>query len=134
VLVRESDVVTLHVPLTADTYHLLDRPRIEQMRNDAFILNTGRGALLDTEALVSALEEGHLGGAALDVLEGEEGIFYSDYRRRPIDNQLLSRLQQLPNVVITPHTAYYTDHALRDTVENTLRNCRRFEGAPRCAG
>jgi D-specific alpha-keto acid dehydrogenase len=134
VLLQESDVVTLHAPLTADTHHLLNHRRIAQMRNGAFIINTGRGALLDTEALLPALESGHLGGAALDVLEGEEGVFYSDHRERPIDNPLLLRLQQLPNVVITPHTAYYTEHALRDTVENTLLNCLRFARAAACVG
>ncbi len=126
-LLRQSDLVTLHTPLTADTHHLLNRQRIGQMRHGAFIINTGRGALLDTEALVPALESGRLGGAALDVLEGEEGVFYSDHRRRPIQSQLLLRLQQLPNVLITPHTGYYTDHALSDTVENTFLNCLRFE-------
>ena len=85
------------------------------MKHGAFIINTGRGPLLDTEALVSALESGRLGGAALDVLEGEEGIFYADCRNRPIESKPLLRLQQLPNVLISPHTAYYTDHALRDT-------------------
>jgi D-specific alpha-keto acid dehydrogenase len=134
VLLQESDVVTLHTPLTNDTFHLLNRGRIEQMRHGAFIINTGRGALLDTEALVSALESGCLGGAALDVLEGEEGVFYSDHRERPVENQLLLRLQQLPNVLITPHTAYYTEHALRDTVENTILNCRRFERASAWVG
>jgi D-specific alpha-keto acid dehydrogenase len=127
VLLQQSDVVTLHTPLNADTYHLLDRQRIEQMRHGAFIINTGRGALLDTEALLPALESGQLGGAALDVLEGEEGVFYSDHSQRPIQSRLLLRLQQLPNVLITPHTAYYTEHALSDTVENTLTNCLRFE-------
>jgi D-specific alpha-keto acid dehydrogenase len=97
------------------------------MKHGAFIINTGRGSLLDTEALLSALECGQLGGAALDVLEGEEGVFYSDHRQRPIQSQLLLRLQQLPNVLITPHTAYYTEHALSDAVENTLINCLRFE-------
>ncbi len=126
-LLQESDVVTLHAPLTADTRHLLNRRRFKQMRNGAFIINTGRGALLDTEALLQALESGHLGGAALDVLEGEEGVFYSDHRGRPIGNRVLLRLQQLPNVLITPHTAYYTEHSLSDTVENTLTNCLRFE-------
>jgi D-specific alpha-keto acid dehydrogenase len=134
VLLHESDVVTLHAPLTADTHHLLDRRRIEQMRHGAFIINTGRGALLDSEALLPALESGHLGGAALDVLEGEEGVFYSDHRERPIENPVLLRLQQLPNVLITPHTAYYTEHALRDTVENTILNCLRFERAAACIG
>jgi D-specific alpha-keto acid dehydrogenase len=126
-LVRQSDVVTLHTPLTADTHHLLDRRRIEQMKRGAYVVNTGRGSLLDTEALVRALESGRLGGAALDVLEGEEGIFYADRRGEAVDNALLLRLQELPNVIISPHTAYYTDHALRDTVENTIVNCLSFE-------
>jgi D-specific alpha-keto acid dehydrogenase len=126
-LLPRSDVVTLHTPLDTDTHHLLSRQRIERMRPGAFLINTGRGALVDTEALLAALECGHLGGAALDVLEGEEGVFYSDHRSRPIQNERLLRLQQLPNVLITPHTAYYTDHALSDTVENTLLNCLRFE-------
>src|SRR5213592_2478546 len=126
-LLRRSDIVTLHTPLTADTHHLLDRARIEQMRRGAFVINTGRGSLLDTEALVPALESGRLGGAALDVLEGEEGIFYADCRSKPLEDTPLLRLQQLPNVIISPHTAYYTDHALRDTVENSITNCLKFE-------
>lgn len=126
-LLQQSDVVTLHTPLNADTHHLLNGQRIEQMRRGAFVVNTGRGSLLDTEALLPALESGRLGGAALDVLEGEEGVFYFDHRQRPIENQRLLRLQLLPNVLITPHTAYYTDHALSDTVENTLVNCQHFE-------
>jgi len=127
VLLRDCDVVTLHAPLTADTHHLLDRRRIDRMRHGAFVINTARGALLDTEALLAALESGRLGGAALDVLEGEEGVFYSDHRQGPVENQLLLQLQRRPNVVITPHTAYYTEHALSDIVENTLANCLRFE-------
>jgi D-specific alpha-keto acid dehydrogenase len=127
-LIELSDVVTLHTPLSADTHHLLNRQRIERMRPGALVINTGRGSLLDTEALLSALESGHLGGAALDVLEGEEGIFYFDCRLKPIENQHLLRLQELPNVLLTPHTAYYTDHALIDIVENTLVNCLQFQG------
>lgn len=127
-LLQQSDIVTLHTPLNADTHHLLNHQRIGQMKYGAFIINTGRGSLLDTEALVSALESGRLGGAALDVLEGEEGVFYADCRRRPIESKSLLRLQELPNVLISPHTAYYTDHALSDTVENSIINCRKFEG------
>jgi D-specific alpha-keto acid dehydrogenase len=125
-LLEQSDIVTLHTPLTAGTRHLLDRQRIERMNRGAVVVNTARGALLDTEALVGALESGRLGGAALDVLEGEEGIFYADCRDRPIENRLLERLHKLPNVLISPHTAYYTNHALRDTVENSLANCLKF--------
>jgi D-specific alpha-keto acid dehydrogenase len=126
-LLQLSDIVTLHTPLTADTHHLLDRERIQQLKHGAFVVNTGRGSLLDTEALIAALESGRLGGAALDVLEGEEGIFYADCRNKPIASTSLVRLQRLPNVLVSPHTAYYTDHALIDTVENSLVNCVNFE-------
>ena len=126
-LLKQSDIVTLHTPLNADTHHLLNRQRIKQLKSSAFIINTGRGPLLDTEALITALENGRLGGAALDVLEGEEGIFYADHRNQRIENQSLLRLQKLPNVIVTPHAAYYTQHALSDIVENTIVNCLKFE-------
>lgn len=126
-LIARSDIVTLHTPLTTDTGHLLDGRRIERMKPGAYVINTGRGPLLDTEALLSALESGRLGGAALDVVEGEEGIFYADCRDRHIDNQALVRLQRLPNVLISPHSAYYTEHALYDTVEQSLINCMNFD-------
>lgn len=125
-LLRVSDIVTVHVPLNPGTRHLLDRDRIAQMKPGAVVVNTGRGPLIDTKALVEALDGGRLGGAALDVLEGEEGIFYTDCRAREVDSDLL-RLQRMPNVLITPHTAYYTDHSLSDTVENTLINCLGFD-------
>jgi D-specific alpha-keto acid dehydrogenase len=122
-LLQRSDVVTLHAPLTHDTHHLLNRTRIERMKRGAIVVNTARGALLDTAALVSALERGTLGGAALDVVEGEEGIFYADRGDTRIEDETFLRLHRLPNVIISPHTAYYTDHALRDIVEHTLANC-----------
>ncbi|MEV8374555.1 D-isomer specific 2-hydroxyacid dehydrogenase family protein [Kribbella sp. NPDC056861] len=125
-LLRLSDIVTLHTPLTADTHHLLNRQRLGLLRDGAFVINTGRGQLLDTEALLAGLESGRLGGAALDVLEGEEGIFYADCRNQAIASKTLLRLQELPNVLISPHTAYYTDGALRETVENSLLNCLTF--------
>jgi D-specific alpha-keto acid dehydrogenase len=126
-LLRQSDLVTLHTPLNDDTRHLLNGRRIERMKPGAVVVNTGRGPLIDTEALVAALESGRLGGAALDVIEGEEGVFYADCRGRPIDNKALPRLEKLPNVIISPHTAFYTDHALNDVVENTIANCLEFE-------
>ena len=131
-LLRRSDIVTLHAPLSVDTHHLLDGRRIELMRRGAFIVNTGRGSLLDTEALISALESGRLGGAALDVLEGEEGIFYADCRGKAIESKSLLRLQEMPNVLISPHAAYYTDHAMSDTVENSIVNCLKFESGNQC--
>ncbi|ROS44991.1 D-specific alpha-keto acid dehydrogenase [Amycolatopsis thermoflava] len=126
-LIERSDIVTLHTPLTAETHHLLDRRRIERMKPGAYVVNTGRGPLLDTAALLSALENGQLGGAALDVVEGEEGIFYADCRGKHIGNEALARLQRLPNVLISPHSAYHTERALHDIVENTLLNCLNFE-------
>ena len=127
-LLQQSDIVTLHTPLTADTHRLLDRRRIGQLKRGAFVINTARGSLVDTEALLSALEGGRLGGAALDVLEGEEGTFYADRRDEPVEGDLLLRLHQLPNVIVSPHTAYFTDHALADIVDSTLVNCLSFEG------
>nr|WP_199193070.1 VanH-AOV family D-lactate dehydrogenase [Amycolatopsis sp. BJA-103] len=126
-LLQQSDIVTLHVPLNTDTRHLLDARNIEQMKDGAYVINTGRGPLIENEALIAALESGKLGGAALDVVEGEEGIFYADCRNKAIDGKPLLRLQELPNVLISPHTAYYTDHALSDTVENSIINCLKFE-------
>jgi D-specific alpha-keto acid dehydrogenase len=126
-LLRESDVVTLHMPLNVDTHHVIGRKQIATMKEGAFLINTGRGGLVDTDALIMALENRKLGGAALDVLEGEEGLFYIDCTTRPVDNQFLGRLQQLPNAIVTPHTAYYTERALHDTVERTLMNCLIFE-------
>jgi D-specific alpha-keto acid dehydrogenase len=126
-LLQRSDIITLHAPLNAETEHLLNKGRLARMKPGAFVINTGRGPLIDTEVLIAALEDGKLGGAALDVLEGEEGIFYADYRNRPVGNEQLLRLQGLPNVVVTPHAAYYTEHALSDIVENTIINCMNFE-------
>ena len=110
-LLRESDVVTLHLPLNADTHHLIGRKQIETMKQGAYLVNTGRGSLVDTDSLIAALEDGRVGGAALDVLEGEEGFFYFDCTNRSVDDRRLGALQRLPNVIITPHTAYYTERA-----------------------
>lgn len=126
-LLHQSDILTIHVPLDTGTYHMIGRKEMASMKQGAFLINTARGGIVDTEALVCALESGHLGGAALDVIEGEEGLFYFDCREKPIDNPFLIKLQKMPNVIITPHTAYYTERALRDTVEKTILNCLEFE-------
>ncbi len=126
-LLRASDVVTLHAPLERDSFHLLDADRIARMKPGAVVVNTGRGALVDSAALLAALERGHLAAAALDVVEGERGIFYADRRDSPHHNEALARLQAMPNVVISPHTAFHTDHALADIVEQTLTSCLAFE-------
>ncbi|MBS1843408.1 MAG: lactate dehydrogenase [Actinobacteria bacterium] len=130
-LLRRCDLVTLHLPLGPETHHLLDRRRIAGMKRGAYLVNTGRGALVDTEALVAALESGALSGAALDVVEGEEGVFYADRRREPLESPLLRRLQEMPNAIVSPHTAYFTDRALADMVESSILDCLRFEGGSR---
>jgi len=126
-LLQLSDVITLHVPLDAYTHHLLDVDRIGLMKRGAVVINTGRGSLLDTEALTAAVESGRIGGAALDVLEGEEGIFYDDHRATSVRHPLLARLQRLPNVIISPHAAYHTDRAVRKAAEQSIRNCLEFQ-------
>jgi len=130
-LLRSSDVVTLHAPLNADTHHLIDGRRLAQMKPGAFLVNTGRGALLDTEAVVRALETGLLGGAALDVVEGEERLFHADHRGAPASDEPLLRLQSMPNVLVSPHIAYYTDRALTEMVEQSLLGCLTFENRTR---
>lgn len=126
-LLQNSDILTLHLPLGADTYHMLGRKEINKMKPGAFLVNTARGGLVDTGALIEALENRKLGGAALDVLEGEAGLFYFDCTEKPVDNRFLVQLQKMPNVIITPHTAYYTERALRDTALKTILNCLDFE-------
>lgn len=127
-LLSRSDVVTLHTPLTARTRHLLDAERIALLPPGAVVVNTGRGGLIETEALLAALEDGRLAGAALDVVEGEEAVFYADHRSSPAAvPDLIRRLHSLPQVVITGHTAYFTDGALRDTVTGTLIACQNYE-------
>lgn len=122
-LLKNSDILTIHIPLNDSTLHLIGREEIESMKPGAFLINTARGGIVDTKALIAALENGKLGGAALDVLEDEKGIFYLDHRGKKISHPYLSQLLNLKNVVITPHTAYYTERALRDIVEETLKNC-----------
>ncbi|OWY62743.1 hypothetical protein B7486_56795 [cyanobacterium TDX16] len=108
-LLRSCDVVTLHVPLTPATRHLIGRAEIEQMKDGAVLVNTARGGLVDTVALVSALQRRKLGGAALDVLEG--------------DVEVRQRLQEMPNAIVTPHVAYFTERTLGDTVRQTIERC-----------
>lgn len=125
-LLKRSDIVTLHVPLCKETHHMIGQKEMASMKQGAILVNTGRGALVDTDALVKSLEANKLGGAALDVLEGEEGIFYFDCSHKQIDNRFLL-LQKMPNVIISPHTAYYTGQVLQDTIERTILNCLNFE-------
>jgi len=125
-LLARSGLTTLHLPLTADTRHLLDRARIEGMKRGAILVNTARGALVDTEALTDALKRGHIACAALDVVEGEDGWFYQDCSAG--DAPPFARLMALPGAIVTPHTAFYTEHALCDVVRNTIQNCVEHQG------
>ncbi|MDR2889812.1 MAG: D-lactate dehydrogenase VanH-B [Lachnospiraceae bacterium] len=126
-LLAKSDIVTLHTPLNDHTSHLLGHRELLLMKPGSLLINTGRGGLVDTAALLLVLEAGHLGGAALDVIEGEEGIFYSEASPDALSHPFLRRLQAMPNVIITPHTAFYTRRALYDTVRHTIKNCLEFE-------
>jgi D-specific alpha-keto acid dehydrogenase len=123
VLLRSSDVVTLHLPLDATTHHLIGRAQIELMKDGAYLVNTARGALVDTRALVSALQRRKLGGVALDVVEGEERLRTVDHRAHEVDDELLRRLQAMPNAILTPHVAYFTERTLHDTVRQTIERC-----------
>ncbi|PPG41887.1 NAD(P)-dependent oxidoreductase [Rathayibacter rathayi] len=122
-----SDVLTLHLPLSDMTHHFLSAERIARLRPGALVVNTGRGGLIDTDALVAALEDGRLGGAALDVVEGEEGCFSVDHSGRPLPHGSLERLIAMPNVVITPHLAYFTTRTLHQIIETTLSLCVTHE-------
>ncbi len=128
-LLKRSDLTTLHLPLNATTRHLLDRVRIARMRRGAILINTARGALVDVVALTDALEHGGIACAALDVVEGEEGWFYRDCSA--LAPPPFARLLALPNAIVTPHTAFYTEHALDDIVRNTVRNCLEYRGGLR---
>lgn len=126
-LYRESDVVSLHVPLTPSTHHLIDEVALAKMKRGVILLNTGRGALVDTRALVTALKAGHLGGAALDVYEEEEGLYFRDLSDQVLQDDVLARLLTFPNVLVTAHQAFLTREALGNIATTTLQNARAFE-------
>lgn len=130
-LLAESDVVSLHLPLTPESRHLLDATTFAQMKPGAFLLNTSRGKLVDTRALIHHLKTGRLGGVALDVYEEEEGIFFEDHSGEVLQDDTLSRLLTFPNVLVTSHQAFLTAEALgeitRVTTENILRGASGAE-------
>jgi D-lactate dehydrogenase len=134
-LFRESDVVTLHAPLIEATRHLINADALARMKPGALLINTARGGLVDTAALAAALETGHLGGAALDVFEGEETIIEESeliYRGLTGSVQPVSLLLEREDVIITPHMAFYSREALRRILQTTLDNIEAFAaGRPR---
>ncbi len=130
-LLRAADVVTLHCPLTPETHHLLDAGRIATMRPKALVVNTSRGALIDTAAMVEALKTARLGGLAIDVYEEEDRLFFEDHSADIVQDDTFARLLTFPNVLVTGHQAFFTSQALRDIATVTLENITLFEqGAP----
>lgn len=125
-LISESDIITLHAPSTNENHHLINEKTIKMMKNQVVIVNTARGSLIDTNALIGAIEQGKIGAAALDVIENETHIYYKDYNEKIINNRELLLLKSYPNVILTPHTAFYTDQAVSDMVENSIRSCLLF--------
>lgn len=126
-LLRESDVVSLHVPLTPQTHHLVDARAFGLMKPGAMLLNTGRGALIDSLALIDALKSGRLGAAGLDVYEVEEGVFFQDLSNTVLQDDVLARLLTFPNVLVTSHQAFLTREALAAIAQTTLQSAADFE-------
>jgi len=122
-LLRDSDVITMHTPLTIENYHLINEETIAKMKSGVVIINTARGALIDTTAFIDGIESGKIGAAALDVIEDETDVFYNDFKYSPIKNRELAILMSFPNVTVMPHTAFYTDQAVSDMVENSILSC-----------
>ncbi|MFP2902677.1 2-hydroxyacid dehydrogenase [Corallococcus sp. 4LFB] len=122
-----ADVVSLHVPLTPATRHLIDAAALARMKPGAMLINTGRGALIDSHALLAALKSGHLGAAGLDVYEEEEGIFFQDLSGQVLQDDVLARLLTFPNVLVTAHQAFLTREALDAIARTTLESVTRFE-------
>ena len=125
-LLQESDIISLHCPLNSNTHHLMNEKAYAQVKKDAILINTARGALCDTAALIKALESGKLGYAGLDVYEHEQKLFFRDHTGEIIDDELFLKLRSLDNVIITPHQAFFTHEAIENIVKITLNNINTF--------
>lgn len=125
-LFRKSDIITMHAPATDDNYHLINKNTIELMKDGVFIINTARGSLINTDDFIDAIEQKKIGGAALDVIEHETNLYYNDLKCEVLDNRDLAILKAYPNVIVTPHTAFYTDQAVSDMVEHSILSCILF--------
>lgn len=126
-LLAASDVVSLHCPLTPDTHHLIDADAIARLKPGAMLVNTSRGALVDTVAAIEGLKSGRLGSLGLDVYEEEEHLFFQDLSDRVIQDDVFSRLLTFPNVLVTGHQAFFTREALAAIAQTTLANVTAFE-------
>lgn len=132
-LFRRADVISLHCPLTQSTFHLIDRPALRAMKEGVYIINTSRGALIDSEALLEAIKNGKLGGAGLDVYEEESDVFFEDISGSVIRDDVLDMLLCQPNVLITSHQAFLTNEALEAIAKTTLQNLREYFDTGECA-
>ena len=126
-LLSRSDIISLHAPLTPQTWHLINAESLALVKRDAFLINTSRGGLIDTEALTQAVQTGAIAGVGLDVYEEEEGKFFRDLSDRPMSDDTLARLMSFPNVLITGHQAFFTVDAVTTICETTIQNLTDFE-------
>lgn len=124
---READVVTLHAPLTQDTKYLVNKEAIAQMKSGVMLINTSRGALVNTRDVIDALKTGKIGYLGLDVYEEEKGLFFEDHSEDILQDDVIARLLSFPNVLITSHQAFLTDTALQNIAETTISNLSFFE-------
>jgi D-lactate dehydrogenase len=126
-LFQKSDIISLHCPLTPDTRHIVDAAALGRMRAGVMLINTGRGALINTADVIAALKTGRIGYLGLDVYEEEEKLFFQDLSREIIQDDVFARLLTFPNVLITGHQGFFTEEALRAIAEDTLENVSAFE-------
>lgn len=131
-LLRESDIVSLHCPLTDATHHLMNDKTLSQMKRGAMLVNTSRGGLVDASAVVEALKSGRLDALGLDVYEEEEGVFYEDHSGRIIGDDVLLQLLSFPNVVVTGHQAFFTREALENIAGTTIGNLTEWQKDGAC--
>lgn len=131
-LLEQSDILSLHCPLTPATRHLIDRHSLARMKPGAMLINTGRGALVDTPALIGALKSGQLGYLGLDVYEEEAELFFEDRSDQPLQDDVLARLLTFPNVIVTAHQAFLTREALTAIAETTLGNVAAWQAGQPC--
>lgn len=124
---EKCDMITLHMPLTEANMHLIDAEAIQKMQNGVVLINTARGGLIDTKALIDGLESGKIGAAGLDVIEDEFGMYYFDRKSDVLSKHDLYILRGFPNVIVTPHMAFYTDQAVSDMVKHSIESCMLHE-------
>ena len=125
-LLAESDIISLHAPLTPETQHMIDAAAIEKMKDGMMLINTSRGALIDTQALINALKSGKIGFAGLDVYEEESGYFFEDFSARVLSDDVLARLTTFNNVLITSHQGFLTHEALNNIARSTLASIHAY--------